>query len=153
VKTQSLIASCLWLLVGSYVAIHAYGMGLGHLHSPGPGFIFFLTALLLVALTIVDTAGTLVRKKVAGEGAAHVWSGVRWKKLLVLLGGIAAYVYLFNLLGFAFSTFLLMILLFKGIEPTRWWIAVMSAFITTILSYLIFKMWLGVPFPTGILGF
>ncbi len=153
VKTQDFIAGAAWLVVGSYVAIHAYGMGLGRLHSPGPGFIFFLAALLLVALSIVDMAGALARRSSSDKGETHVWSGVRWRKILVLLGGVAAYVYLFSLLGFVTSTFLLMLLLFKGIEPTRWWAALASAFVTTVFSYLIFKVWLGVPFPTGIPGF
>jgi putative tricarboxylic transport membrane protein len=153
-KTQDLIGSFLWLLTGSYVTIHAYGMGLGNLHSPGAGFIFFLAALLLVILSVVDLIGTFRRTPEAtvGKEESHVWSGVRWKKLLMLLGGIAVYVYVFNFLGFATSTFLLMVLLFKGVEPTRWSIAVASSMLTTVFSYLIFKMWLGVSFPTGILG-
>jgi hypothetical protein len=58
-----------------------------------------------------------------------------------------------NLAGFWIATFLLMIFLFKGVEPTRWLIAVTSSLITVFLSYVVFKVLLLVEFPQGILGF
>ncbi len=154
-RTKDLIGSLLWLLAGCYVAIHSYRMGLGRLHQPGPGFIFFLAALLLMILSIVAVAKAIWQKPDAetGKGAPQVWSGVRWKKILLVLGAAAAYVCIFNTLGFVTSTFLLMVLLFKGVEPTRWQIAILNSIVTTLFSYLIFKLWLGVPFPEGILGY
>jgi len=59
----------------------------------------------------------------------------------------------FNVLGFYLSSFLLMVLLLKAVKPTRWWIAIMSGVIAVLISYALFKVWLDVPFPGGILGF
>ena len=153
-KRQSSISSLLWLLLGSYVAIHAYRMGLGHLHEPGPGFIFFLAALLVVILAVVDMAMSLTANSqtITGTAGHQVWAGVQWRRILVVMGGIAAYVYIFDVLGFVASTFLLMLLLFKGVESSAWWKTIISSVITTTSAYLIFKVWLGVPFPGGILG-
>lgn len=143
-----------WAMVGVYVAIHSYQLGLGHLNHPGPGFIFFLAALLLTILAAVDLAGTFIGKTKTEKDkmCTPIWSGFRWQKVLLVLGGLSAYVYFFNFVGFFLSTFLLMVFLYKGIEPTKWWIAIGSSLITILLAYAIFN-WLEVPFPKGFLGF
>ena len=61
-KIHSRVGSLFWLAIGVYVAIHSYQLGLGHLNHPGPGFIFFLAALLLTILAAVDLAGTFIGK-------------------------------------------------------------------------------------------
>lgn len=154
-KTRNWIPSVFWIGAGVYVAIHAYGMGVGHLHSPGPGFIFFLAALLLIVLSIVDVAATLAPSpKPEGEARQEsIWCGVRWQKLLLVFAAASAYVYVFNYLGYVVDTFLLMMLLFKAVEPTSWLIALFSSSVTTAFSYFLFVVWLKVPFPAGVLGF
>lgn len=154
-KTQSRFASIFWILIGIYVAIHGYWLGLGHLHSPGSGFIFFLAAVLLIVLSATELLITFTGNAAMGEEKREmpVWSGVRWQKILLVLIAVSAYVYFLNRAGFLLSTFLLMLFLFKVVEPTRWWIAILSSIVTTTLSYAIFNRWLGVPFPGGVLGF
>lgn len=153
-KTQVRFESIFWILIGGYVAIHGYWLGLGHLHSPGPGFIFFLAAAVLIVLSAVDLLTPFIGKAlIAEEEKTPAWSGVRWQKILLVLIAVSAYVYFLNRAGFLLSTFFLMLFLFKAIEPTRWWIAILSSIVTTTLSYAIFSRWLGVPFPGGILGF
>jgi hypothetical protein len=155
IKAHEGLAAAFWLLVGGFVAIHAYRLGLGHLYAPGPGFIFFLAAGLLIVLSGFHLVQTFRTKAIRDENkdeAPSVWSGIRWKKIILVLIGVSVYVYVFDLTGFAFSTFLLMVFLFKAVEPTRWWIAICSSIVTTLAAYAIFKLWLGVPFPTGILG-
>jgi len=148
------LGSIFWLVVGIYVAIASYQLGLGRLHKPGPGFIFFLSSLILIILGIIDLVGNLKRPKIEKEKKAEpIWRGFRWHKVLLVLGGIVAYIYFLNLLGFLLSTFLLMVFLYKAVEPTRWWVAILSSLITTVVSYGIFRVWLQVPFPPGILEF
>jgi putative tricarboxylic transport membrane protein len=154
-KTHERAGIIFWLIIAAYVAIHSYRLGIGHLHQPGPGFIFFLTALLLIILSVIELARTFMgnAKSEKEKKEPSIWMGVRGQKILLILCGIAAYIYFFNVLGFLLSTFLLMVFLFKAVEPTKWWIAISSSLITTIFSYGIFQFWLGVPFPKGFLGF
>ncbi len=140
-----------WLLMGTFVAVHACQLGLGRLYAPGPGFIFFLAACLLILLSAFHLAHPFQTKK-EGDETASVWSGVRWKKIFLVLIAVSIYVAVFNTTGFILSTFLLMLILFKAVEPTRWWIALSSSIVTTVAAYVLFKLWLGVPFPAGILG-
>jgi len=53
--------------------------------------------------------------------------------------------------GFILATFVLMIVLF-GIGKSRAWVVIVSALITTILSFTIFRYFLEVRLPRGIIG-
>ena len=147
------IGSIFWIIIGVYVAIHAYSIGLGSLQHPGPGFIFFLAALPLIFLGVIDLSGTFIGRSKRDKEEEPIWLGVRWQKVLLVLVVLSAYVYLLSVLGFILSTFLLMVFLFKAVEPTRWWIAIVSSLITVLFSYGIFGIWLKVPFPHGFFGF
>ncbi len=56
------LASIFWIMIGIYVAIHAYLLGLGSFHHPGPGFILFLVALFLTILGAIDLPETYIRR-------------------------------------------------------------------------------------------
>jgi hypothetical protein len=154
-RTHHRVGSFFWLAIGIYAAISAYRLGLGNFRQPGPGFIFFLMALLLIILSAIDLGTTFIGKSKGEKEKSDgpLWMGVRWQKVLLVLIGISIYIYIFNFLGFLLSTFLLMIFLFKAVEPTRWWVSILASTITILLSYGIFNLWLKVPFPTGVLGF
>lgn len=149
------IGSIFWLIIGIYVTIAAYCMGLGRLHKPGTGFIFFMAGSLLAILSMIDLVGTFIRKPSTGDIKKEepIWSGIRWQKCLFVVGGLSFYVGFFNILGYLVSTFLLLFFLFKAVEPTKWWIALGGSIVTTFLSYIIFNVCFMVPFPPGILGF
>jgi hypothetical protein len=154
-KTHHRVGSIFWLAVGIYTAISAYRLGLGSFRQPGPGFIFFLMALLLTILSAIDLGTTFIGKSKGEKEKPDepLWLGVRWQKVLLVLVGISVYIYVFNFLGFLFSTLLLMIFLFKAVEPTKWWVSILASVITILISYGVFNLWLKVPFPQGVLGF
>lgn len=151
-KIHQRTGSIFWFIIGGYVTIYAYLLGLGRFRHPGPGFIFLFAGLLLLILSGIDLAGSFIVKPKADKKEHSIWSGLQWQKVLLVLGFLAAYVYFLNITGFLLSTFLLMVFLFKGVEPTNWWIAAVSSLITILISYLVFKVWLSVPLPTGFLG-
>lgn len=155
VRKHYRIGSIFWLAVGIYTAISAYQLGFGSFRRPGHGFIFFLASLFLIILSAIDLGGTFIGKPKTNKGEKEepLWLGVRWGKILLVLIGIVVYIYIFNFLGFLLSTFLLMVFLFKAVEPTKWWIVVVSSLTTILIAYVIFNLWLQVPFPTGVLGF
>lgn len=149
------VGSIFWLIIGIYFALSAFYLGLGSLRQPGPGFVFFLASLLLISLSTIDLAGTFIGKPKTDRDEKHetIWMGTRWSKVLLVVIGILLYTCVFNFLGFLLSTFLLMVLLFKAVDPTKWFFAILGSLITISIAYCIFKLWLDVPFPTGVLGF
>jgi putative tricarboxylic transport membrane protein len=152
-KIHHRLGSVFWLLVAVYFAVSAYQLGLGDLHKPGPGSVFFLAALLLAIFGVIDLVATFVRESKEDTESRPIWSSLQWKKILLFIVFISTYIYFLNLLGFLVSTFLLMTVLFKIAESMKWWIAIFASLITTFISYIIFKVWLMVPFPSGFLGF
>lgn len=154
-KKHQQVSSIFWMLVGVYFTISGYRLGIGRLHKPGPGLIFFLAALLLTILSIINLVGTFRGKSVAEEDKKKdsLWSSVRWQKVLIVLGGLVAYACFLEILGFFLSAFLLMFFLYKVVEPTGWLVALVSCIITLFFVYLIFGVWLEVFLPVGFLGF
>ncbi len=152
-KTHQQFASLFWLAIGVYVTVTAYRLGLGHVQKPGPGFIFFWTALLLVILSIIDLIASLRARSASYSKEGTIWAGKRWPKVVLVFSGLVVYTYVFNLLGFLFSSFLLMIFLFKGVEPMKWWASVLGSIVAMFIVYAVFQLWLKVPFPAGVLGF
>ena len=147
------IGSVIWLLIGIFIAVRSYLLGLGRLQQPGPGFIIFLFALLLIILSLIDLAWSFFSTPAPEEDTQPMWGSVRWQKVLLVLVALFVYAYFLKITGFLLTTYCLMLFLFKIIEFTRWWIAVISSLITIVVSYTLFKWLLDIQFPTGILGY
>jgi hypothetical protein len=73
-------------------------------------------------------------------------------KPLVVIATLAATIVGFNLVGFATSIFLLLVVLFAAVErlPLARSIGVAAA--VTAVLFLVFRTWLGVRLPLGPLG-
>ena len=147
-KGYSRIGILFWFVIGIYVLISSLKLGLGDIHHPGPGFIFFCAASLLIVFNVIDLVVKLKVSVVNGQPQVDsVWQGVHWRKVLIVLCGLASYVFLLNFLGFLLSTFVLILFLLKSVEPVGWIKAVVLSLIITMVSYAIFSIWLKVPFP------
>ena len=148
-KIHDYIGGIIYLAVGFYVCLGAYKLGFGTFQEPGPGFIFIISGSLLAILSSADLLRTFLGKV---KNNRTIWAGFKWPKVIVVLAGLFAYVYFFELLGFPFSTFLLMLFLLTAVEPTKWWITIASSLLIVSVAYLIFDLWLRIPFPKGFLG-
>jgi putative tricarboxylic transport membrane protein len=144
------LGGVLGITIGIYVAVSAYRLGIGSLHKPGAGFIFFWAGILLAAMAGIDLLNSLKEKKRAEK---PLWKGFRWDKVILVLIGLSAYAYFFDALGFLPSTFLIMFFLFKAVEPIKWVNAILGSLLTMAIVYAVFGVWLKVPFPAGFLGF
>ena len=121
----------------------------GSFKNPGAGFAPFLASLLLLSLSAL-----IFIKEFLGfaEGGQKVAS-ISWKNLtkpINLMIALIGYGLLFAVLGYAISTFLLMLAMFIIYEPKRWGRKIISACIIVGISFLVFDLWLRVPFPKGI---
>jgi len=65
------------------------------------------------------------------------------------LGG---YGFLLEKLGYSLTTFLLFVLLLKGIQPQKWYLAMGVALLASLGSYALFQVGLQVELPRGFLG-
>ena len=147
---RHIISGSFWLAISIFVCIMAIKLGVGTFSSPGSGFLFFWSSLILGALSVI-----LIIKSILGKREAKLlidlWKGLKWSKAVLAIITIFLYALILTELGFILATFLLMILLF-GIGKLKYWVTIMSAFITVMLSYIIFHFLLQIQFPRGIFG-
>ncbi len=73
--------------------------------------------------------------------------------MILALGSIFAYSLVLESLGYLLSTFFLMFLLLRMMVRKIWWFGPVVACLITLISYILFKVWLKVFLPTGILAF
>jgi L-lactate permease len=70
-----------------------------------------------------------------------------------VLASLLVYSYFLVPLGFLPATFLLLIFLFKWIEPHKWVTAICVSAVMVSVTYLVFAYWLGCQLPKGIFDF
>jgi putative tricarboxylic transport membrane protein len=144
------MSGAFWFLFSVFIGYQSYRLGLGTLRMPGPGFLFFWTAIFIAVLSLIDMGRSLrpTGKEEAKEGIAGRWNVT--KVGLVLLS-LFLYVVLIEPLGFVPVTLLLFLFLLAVIEKKKWSFAVLVSLVVTILSYLMFETALKSQLPKGLL--
>jgi uncharacterized BrkB/YihY/UPF0761 family membrane protein len=105
----------------------------------------------MIGLSLSILIRAMKKTAVAGE-LKVLWTEIRWKKIVSVLVVLFLYAYAFTSLGFILTTILLLIFLFKSVEPQRWSWAILGAIISTLAAYGVFRLWLGSQLPKGLLG-
>jgi hypothetical protein len=147
VKRTYLIAQGVWLVLALAVAAEAGRLGFGSFSRPGPGFLPFLAGAALATLALLALVQTALAKP-----AADPKSGFRGADLIrigTVAGVLFLYVFLWEVIGFLTATFLLLLFLFRCIEPLRWRTVFTAAGLTLAFTYLLFAVLLGARLPTG----
>jgi len=151
VKSRDMISALFWMAMGIAVSYGGYDLALGSIRDPGPGFMFFWVGLIMIGLSLIILIKAVREKGVKGE-LSVLWTGIRWKKVIAVLAALFIYAYVLILLGFILATSLLLIFLFKAVEPQKWAWAVLGAVVCTLAAYGLFHFWLGCQLPQGLLG-
>ena len=141
-----------WLIFSILVSYQSYELGLGTLHQPGPGFLFFwigiITALLssiVVLMSLKKPFPEEVQEPLFGKGHAT--------KIVLVLLSLFLYALLIEWLGFLIVTLFFFIFLLGVIEKKKWFFAVSVSLVVTAISYLVFETGLQSQLPKGLLGF
>jgi hypothetical protein len=135
------------LAIGVITAWSSTYLAMGKLRHPGPGFLPFGLALVLILLSLALIATR--RKKEASP--IPFWPGRTW--LRPLLGALIflSYAFLLGRLGFFLTTFIFLLLWMGLIERMQWAKILLLAGGVTLTLYLIFGYFLEVPLPWGFL--
>ncbi len=146
------ISSVFWLLFAIFVGIESKRLGLGTLHEPGPGFLFFGASLALGIMSLVVLIRAWMSKKTEGAQIA-IFGGENIPKILLVLVSLFLYAFFMETLGFIVVTLLLLIFLLGIIEKKKWGYTIFVSTGVTVIAYLIFEIWLRSQLPRGLLGF
>ncbi len=147
-----LLSGVLLAALGAYTGWHSIGFGLGVLSEPGAGFFPFIGAL-LIFLCGVGIAVKGLRQapamRAVGEAAKLSFGG--WK-LWACIAALIVYTILLPVLGFAPSTFLILLGLGRLDRESTWAGAVMIALAGSAGFWLVFARGLAVNFPPSMVG-
>ncbi|MBA4392527.1 MAG: hypothetical protein C0407_03140 [Desulfobacca sp.] len=149
-KRSNLIINSIWIVFSLAVCLESWRLDVGTLHAPGPGFLPFITGLLLGILALIAFIQALLKKP--SQDRSFLSFGDYLIKVGVLAGALIVYVLLLNTLGFLVGTFLLLLFLFRIMEPLKWKTVILASLITLAAVYLLFDVFLGTRLPQGILG-
>ncbi len=149
-KRTYLLANLFWVALAVPAAIEAWRLNVGDLHRPGPGFLPFYAAALLGILALVSLVQDL--KSMSGP-ASSIWGGVRWGRWAIMILALFTYVAVLERLGFFLATFVLMLVLFRLLEPYRLTTVLLFSILTMASAYFFFVYLLESRLPLGIFGF
>jgi putative tricarboxylic transport membrane protein len=152
-KKTFLINDIFWMTLALFACLGGLKLGFGTFHQPQAGFMPFLAGLLLGLLALVDLISGLLTRWKREKGDKEIWSEIGWGKITITLAVLFIYTALFSPLGFIIGTILLLLFLFRLMEPRRWWIVLIASLVTTGLFYIGFKIGLDSQLPRGLLGF
>lgn len=151
----------LWIAVAGVISFLSLRLPLEDMRRavglPGPGFFPLLLGVLLAILGVLLLVKSWIERKKAvghekgpsgeGVGLAGFWAN---KKPFSVLAGLVIYSAILEWLGFLLSTFFFLMLLLRGVAWQKWTISIITALSISLLSYLIFEIWLKAQLPSGI---
>jgi putative tricarboxylic transport membrane protein len=146
------ISGIFWLVFALIVSVESYRMGLGTLHRPGPGFLFFWAGILLTIMSLIILVRAWITQKEDGAGGLIFGGQSLWKIILVLIS-VFLYALLMERLGFIVVTLLLFLFLLGIVERKGWVLTITTSLAVTVAAYLIFETALQSQLPKGLLEF
>ena len=156
-RRRDLAAAAVLLAFGLFAIIQALGLRFGTVAAPGPGFfpLCLAMALCLASIGLIVGALRAAPAEVRAAPAEVVVSSAGARRFAVAgtLVSLLIYALVLEWLGFLLSSFGLLVFFFRTLQRQSWLVVVTGSLATSLLSYLVFKSWLGVNLPAGLLGF
>lgn len=145
------ISSLFWVGLALLICIEATRIGPGSLLNPGPGFLPLGSGLLIGIFGVIIFILTFKRPD---KGKEVFWKpGTQVGKVISTITSILVYAFLIDYLGFNLITLLWIGYVCWRIGEMGWKGAVLTSFLITFFSYLLFERYLGIHFSKGALGF
>lgn len=135
------------LLLSLFYCWFARKYSFGSLTAPKTGFLPQL-----VGYSAVIISGYLLIRSMAGRGdAKNVKMTCDYKRLALLILTMALYIIVFKKVGYLLSTAVLLYAVMKIGLVKGWKIPLSVSVITSVFFYVVFKIFLSVPLPSGFL--
>jgi hypothetical protein len=146
-KKTYLITYFIWMVLALAVTAEAGRLGFGSFGRPGPGFLPFLAGICLALLAGAGLIQTVVKKPAAEAGGGFRTADIL--RIVLVAAVLFVYVSLWDAIGFPASTFLLLLFLFRCVEPLRWRKVFVASGLTLAFTYILFSVLLGARLPAG----
>ena len=146
---SNVIVAAILLALAGYIFLAAGALPFGTARVPQTAFFPKCLAVVLAVLSLVVLLQTSFGRR---DPPAEEISARGWLRICATLAVLISVALILETLGFLASTFVLMFLLLRAIEPQPWPKVIVIAVATSLISYGLFSWLLGVPLPTGVLG-
>jgi putative tricarboxylic transport membrane protein len=144
-KTGDILASLILIFAGIMVIIGSIQLHLGTPGEPQPGFSPFVSAIILIVLSLILLMGAF-----RGRSTGIQPFGELWRPLLLIIG-LLSYSIVLDLLGYVIATIILSAVILRVLDTRTWWKVALVSLALSIGSYVLFDRLLGVTLPHGFL--
>jgi len=151
---EDLVGGSFLLLLGLFLAIRSTEFRIWSRSGPGAGFFPLIIGLIIILLSLILLLQYILSKRVRDKTkAASKDAPEQNRSTPIKVCSYALLMVLYGLLmkdvGFFITTFLFLFVVLKYAERRGWRSTLLVGLITTVVSYLLFEYWLGVPLPLG----
>ena len=155
--------SIFWTVLGLAICFGAYRLSLGSPNDPGPGMFSFIVGAALTLLSLIQWINVALARSQAqalssetqlSQTVEPLFANRRGAiKAAVIVVALLVYSLSMEHLGFILSTSLFIGFLLWLVEPQRWYVIVFGSVLSSLTTYLVFKVWLDTALPVGLFGF
>ncbi len=155
--------SIFWTVLGLAICFGAYRLSLGSPNDPGPGMFSFIAGAALTLLSLIQWINVALARSRAqalssetqlSQTVEPLFANRRGAiKAAVIVVALLVYSLSMEHLGFILSTSLFIGFLLWLVEPQRWYVIVFGSVLSSLTTYLVFKVWLDTALPVGLFGF
>lgn len=150
-KEKNFIGALVFFFVGIVAVFEGWRINPGTLSHPEAGFFVFYLGIILSFLSVILFYIGVKARFVGTRNPIEIAG--RWEKLLFGLALFVSYAFVLKSVGFIICSFVLLILLFHVVEGRSWRSTLFISIVCTVVSYLVFAKYLGVPLPKGIIPY
>jgi putative tricarboxylic transport membrane protein len=143
------IFGILFLVFGIYLVISSREFDYWQDFGPGSGYFPFWLGAILVLLSAILLVQAFFFHKEKEKGVG-LHRGTMYP-CAVLLGMFVCFL-LMDYLGFIIPVLLFIMVIMEILEPKKRMLHAGIVLVTGFILYFVFAYWMGIPFPTGILG-
>jgi putative tricarboxylic transport membrane protein len=152
-KNSDRLSGIILFLFGLAVFLKSLSYPLGSIHSPGAGVFPVLASILLMVIAAALVINSYLKREEKGALKAPFFPSEETpKRILYGIISLVVFRYLLPVIGFAPSTFLLIFFMGKFLAHYNWKVNIFFSFLTALVSYYLFQIWLSIPMPIGIFG-
>jgi len=145
---SQIIVTFFWIGFGIFVMIFSFRLGLGSFNNPDAGLLPFLLGGLLSFLCFCDLTIFLLGKRKFEEASKEEKTQISYRKIGFVIASLFIYSFILEKLGFVITTWIFLILLFRGMG-NKWMTTFAASIFTVLATYFVFTFF-GVRFPSGI---
>jgi putative tricarboxylic transport membrane protein len=146
-KKSAIVTSILFLILALGAFVESMKLPFGRVSAPAAGF---FPAVLAVLLALASLFAFVEALRGSHEDAVQGES-LTWRKIVLTLGSLLVFGFVFERLGYLLATFFFIIFLLRAVERQTWGLAISVALSASLVSYVVFGLLLGTPLPAGFL--